>query len=53
MKKKLHFKLLIRCAHSDLKSFFFIWDKKIFPGKYEKHGVTKGKHGSFLHFGIL
>ena len=28
-------------------------DKNKFPGKIQKHGVTKGKYGHFLHFEIL
>ena len=28
-------------------------DLKLFPGKINKHGVTKGKHGHLHHFEIL
>ena len=45
------FRHLIFCANSDLKKI--LRDKKIFHGNYDKHGVSKGKHSSFLHFGIV
>ena len=41
-------------AYLCLKSSYLIWGlKKKIPGKIQKHGVKKRKHGHFQHFEIL